>query len=178
MSFLPLADLSSVEPSLATSGLPVVGQAAEPAVVRNGSPAAQQAYQEGLDFEQVLVNELAQELTATVSSSGTDSSGDDGSDDDSDDDSSGLLGSDPASSGYESMIPDALTTAIMSAGGTGLALQLAQAIDPSAFAGHGDSGTSVTPAGSGSSAAPAGSGTPAAQQTATNDAGSSGGETQ
>ena len=34
----------------------------------NGSAAAKQAYAEALEFEQVLVNELAQQLTATVSS--------------------------------------------------------------------------------------------------------------
>ncbi len=112
--------------------------------MRNGSTAAKQAYQQGLDFEQVLVNELAQELSSTVSSSGTDSSSSDGgSGDDSSGDSGGLLGSDAASSGYESMIPDALTSAIMSGGGTGLALQLAQSIDPSAFAKQGSSTTAA-----------------------------------
>ena len=137
MSFLPLSDLSSVDASLGTRALPVAGEATEPSVVRNGSTAAKRAYQEGLAFEQLLVNELAQELASTVSSSSSDASdgdgSDDGSDDGSGDSSSGLLGS-GAASGYESVIPGALTTAIMSAGGTGLALQFAQAIDPSAFA--------------------------------------------
>ncbi len=147
MSFLPLTDVTAPSASLGASGAAVVNQAAEPAVVRNGSAAAKQAYQQGLDFEQVLVNQLAQELASTVSSPGTDSSSGDGSDDDSDDGTSGLLGSDSATSAYESMIPDALTSAIMSGGGTGLALQLAKAIDPSAFAGQSQSAAAAQPTG-------------------------------
>jgi len=139
MSFPALTDLSSLAPS----GSPVINQATEPAAVRNGSPAAKQAYQEGLDFEQVLVNELAQELTSTVSSTATDASSGDGSGGDSADGTSGLLGSDAASAGYESMIPGALTSALISGGGTGLALQLAQAIDPAAFATHGGSASAT-----------------------------------
>jgi hypothetical protein len=148
MSFLPLTDVSSLGATASSNGLPVINQAAEPAAVRNGSAAAKQAYDEGLDFEQVLVNQLAQELTSTVSAGGSDSSdssdssGDDGSGG-SDSDSGGLLGSDAAAGGYESMIPGALTSAIMSAGGTGLALALAQSIDPSAFAGNGHSDTAA-----------------------------------
>jgi len=134
MSFTSLSNLSSLQPSLGSSGLPAINQAAEPALVRDGSTAAKQAYAEGLDFEEVLVNQLAQELASTVSNSDTDAADGDAADsDDSGSSTSGLLGSDPASSGYESMIPDALTSAVMSSGGTGLALSLAQAIDPSAF---------------------------------------------
>ena len=187
MSFLPSTDVTALGASLGASGVPVVNQAAEPAAVRNGSAAAKQAYQQGLDFEQVLVNQLAQELARTVSSSGSDPSNGNGSDAGSDDGTGGLLGSGSATSAYESMIPNALTSAIMSGGGTGLALQLAEAIDPSAFAGQSQSAaaaqrsatdhagaTGVTEAGATDQA-----GAPAVtQSSATNHAGASGGSKQ
>lgn len=107
-----------------TSNLPVINPATEPAQIRNGGAAAQKAYQVGLAFEQVLVNQLAQQLTATTGSpDGSSDSGSSGS-------GSGLMGSDPASSMYAQMVPDALTSGIMSAGGLGLAMQLARGIDP------------------------------------------------
>ena len=146
MSFLPLTNVTALDPSLSRGGVPIVSQAAVPAAVRNGSAAAKKAYQEGLEFEQVLVNQLAQELASTVSGSGSDPAGSDGSDSDgsdsdSGDASSGLLGPGSANSAYQSMIPNALTSAIMSGGGTGLALALAKGIDPSAFAPHASGGS-------------------------------------
>ena len=48
---------------------PPIDQALLPASVRNGTPAAKQAYQTGLAFEQMLVDQLSQELAATASSS-------------------------------------------------------------------------------------------------------------
>jgi len=148
MSLLPSTDVTALNASLGSSAPPVVNQAAVPAVVRNGSAAAKQAYRQGLEFEQVLVKQLAQELASTVStpsagdsSGASDGDGGDGSDGDAGDGSGGLLGSGSATSAYESMIPDALTSAIMSAGGTGLALQLARAIDPTAFASQATGGS-------------------------------------
>ncbi len=79
------------------------------------------------------MQELTQELASTVTSPGTDSSDStDGSSDSSDSSgsSSGLLGSDPSTSAFASMIPTALTQSIMSGGGVGVADQLARAIDP------------------------------------------------
>jgi Rod binding domain-containing protein len=112
-----------------TSNLPPINPALEPAEIRHGGAAAQRAYQVGLAFEQVLVDQLAQQLTATTGdpSSSSDSGTSDGSSSGS---SSGLMGSDPASSMYAQMVPQALTTGVMSAGGVGLALQLAKGIDP------------------------------------------------
>jgi hypothetical protein len=106
--------------TLPASSLPPINAASEPASVRNGPPAAKQAYQEALGFEQLLVDQLSQQLAATVSSS------------DSADGSSGggIMGSDPSTGAYASLIPQALSSGIMSAGGTGVALQLAQALDP------------------------------------------------
>ena len=114
------------------TALPPVNPALEPADIRNGNAQAKQAYQEALGFEDVLMSQLTQELASTVSSPSDDSSSDgsDGSDDSSDDSSGGILGSDPSTSAFASMIPTALTSALMSNGGVGIAAQLAQAIDP------------------------------------------------
>ena len=110
--------------SMPTSTLPLIDPATEPAAVRNGDQKAKNAYQTGLSFENVLVNQLAQQLAATVP-------GLDGSDDD------GLGGTSSDSSGssgglgaYSSLLPQTLATSIMSGGGTGIAMQIATSIDP------------------------------------------------
>lgn len=111
----------SSDPS--TAGLPPINQANEPAAIRNGDASAKKAYEVGLSFEQVLVDQLTQELASTA----TDSSDSDSSDSSG---ASGLMGGDPASSAYASMLPQTLTSSIMSGGGTGIAMQIAQSIDP------------------------------------------------
>jgi hypothetical protein len=113
--------------SIDTSTLPPINPALEPASVRNGDQAAKKAYQVGLAFEQVLVDQLSQQLAATAGDSSDSSNG---SGDGSSSSSSGLMGSDPASSMYSQMLPQALSSSVMSAGGLGLAAQLAAAIDP------------------------------------------------
>ena len=122
----------------ATGGaaLPASGAAASPATAGSGSTAAKQAYAEGLQFEQVLVNELAQQLTDSISSGSGSGSGSDSTDssdgtDGGGDAGSGLLGSDPATSLYTSLVPQALSSAVMSSGGIGIAAEIARAIDPS-----------------------------------------------
>lgn len=132
-----MSALSSV--SLGTS-LPVtstapVDPATEPESVRNGNQAAKNAYQTGLAFENILVNELAQQMTATVPGLSGDDDGLGGSSSDDSGDSSsdatgGLTGSDSGISAYSSLLPQALTSSIMSGGGTGIAMQIAQSIDP------------------------------------------------
>src|SRR5947209_6752004 len=112
--------------TIANSNLPPINEALQPAQIRNGGASAQRAYQVGLAFEQVLVDQLSAQLTATT---GDSSSSDTGSSDGSTG-SNGLMSSDPASSMYAQMLPQALTTGIMSAGGVGLAMQLARGIDP------------------------------------------------
>ncbi|HTP19666.1 MAG TPA: hypothetical protein VMJ65_08685 [Solirubrobacteraceae bacterium] len=124
------------------STLPPIDAANEPADIRNGNSAAQKAYQEALGFEDILVQQLTQELASTVTSPGGDGSGDDGSGDSSSDSSGGILGSDPSTSAFASMIPTALTQSIMSSGGTGIAEQLAQAIDPAIGTPQGEATTS------------------------------------
>jgi len=122
-----------------TPGLPAINQADLPASVRSGNTQAKNAYAEGLEFEQVLVQQLTQQLSNTVSASDpTDSSdpsdpsdssdGTDGSDAGT---SAGLLGSSSPASAYSSLIPQALTDSIISGGGLGVAQEIAQAIDPS-----------------------------------------------
>lgn len=117
---------SPISSGLSTSGLPPINPANEPAAIRNGDANAKKAYQTGLSFEQLLVNQLTQELASTA----TDSSGD--SSDSSGDSSgaSGLMGGDAASSAYANMLPQTLTSSIMSGGGTGIAMQIAKSIDP------------------------------------------------
>ena len=108
------------------SSLPPVDQALLPQSVRDGSPAAKKAYETALGFEQILVSQLSQELAATASGSGVDG----GSGGGSSDGSSGLMGSDPATSMYSQLLPQALTSSVMAAGGLGIAQQLAGALDP------------------------------------------------
>lgn len=112
--------------------LPPISPALEPAAIRNGNQTAKHAYQVGLAFEQMLVDELSQQLTATT---GSDGSADGSSDPTSGGSSSGsstgsIMGSDPASSTYAQMLPGALASGVMSAGGLGIAAQVAQGIDP------------------------------------------------
>jgi Rod binding domain-containing protein len=118
---------SPISSAPSTSGLPPINPANEPAAIRNGDADAKNAYQTGLSFEQLLVNQLTQELASTATDSSGDSSGD-GSGDSSG--ASGLMGGDAASSAYANMLPQTLTSSIMSGGGTGIAMQIAKSIDP------------------------------------------------
>jgi hypothetical protein len=125
------AALPTTSASMPTSTLPLMDPATEPAAIRNGDQKAKNAYQTGLAFENVLVNELAQQLSATVP--GLDGS-DDGlggtSDDSSDSGSSGGVGGAGGLGAYSSLLPQTLTSSIMSGGGTGIAMQIAKSIDP------------------------------------------------
>jgi Rod binding domain-containing protein len=121
--------MSVTVPGISGGAVPPINQANQPSVIRNGDATAKKAYQVGLSFEQVFVDQLTQELAATA----TDSSGDgssDGSDSGDSSGASGLMGGDAASSAYANMLPQTLTSTIMSGGGTGIALQIAKAIDP------------------------------------------------
>jgi Rod binding domain-containing protein len=115
--------LSAVGSSLTTTPLPAADYANEPESIRNGGAAAKSAYQTGMAFENVLLNELTQQMAATTDDS-SDGLGVSGSTDAS-------TGSDAlSSSAYSSLIPQTLSQSIMSSGGTGLAMQIAQGIDP------------------------------------------------
>jgi hypothetical protein len=125
------AALPATSASMPAGTVPLIDPANEPAAIRNGDKKAQDAYKTGLAFENVLVNELAQQLSATVP--GLDGS-DDGlggtSDDSSDAGSTGGVGGAGGLGAYSSLLPQTLTTSIMSGGGTGIAMQIAKSIDP------------------------------------------------
>lgn len=113
------------------NSLPPIDPALVPAAVRNGDQQAKQAYQTGLAFEQMLVDELSQQLTATAGADGgSDGSDGSGGSDGGSDGSSGIMGSDPASSTYAQLLPTALSNGVMSAGGLGVAAQIAGSLDP------------------------------------------------
>ncbi len=88
-----------------------------PASVRQAGPQAQQLYATALQFEQLLVEQLAQGLQSTDGSS--DGSSGDGSSDGSSDGTSAL---------YSQMLPGALAQGISGAGGLGLANELYQSL--------------------------------------------------
>ncbi|MGH2864697.1 MAG: hypothetical protein ACRDJX_05550 [Solirubrobacteraceae bacterium] len=97
-----------------SSPLPVVNQATEPEWVRKGSAATQKAYQSALSFEETLVEQLSQTLASTSGLSG-ESEAESGAEEDS---------SSAGDSQISSMLPQALTTSVMDAGGLGLAAQM------------------------------------------------------
>jgi len=96
--------------SLPAAGLPPIDRAQLPADVRTASPERKDAYEAGLGFERLLVQQLSQSLT---------------------DSARDALGGD---SPYASLLPDALTGGLMDAGGLGLARQLTDAIAPAEVA--------------------------------------------
>jgi hypothetical protein len=110
------------------SGLPATDYLNEPYAIQHGDKAAKAAYAEGVGFEQVFVNQLTQQLTATLTDS-SDSS-DSGDSSDSSDGSSDATSA-TAGGPYSSLLSSALTQGVMSSGGAGgLAMQLAESIDP------------------------------------------------
>jgi hypothetical protein len=127
-----MSNAISATSSLPVSNLPLLDPDQEPVSVRNGDQKAKNAYATGVAFENVLVSELAQQLTATVP-------GLDGSDDglggttDSSDGSAGSTGGVGGSGGlgaYASLLPQTFANSITSGGGTGIAMEIARSIDP------------------------------------------------
>jgi Rod binding domain-containing protein len=115
--------------------LPTVNQTLEPAWVRKGSAATQKAYETALAFEQMLVEELSQSLTATSGLGGE--SGAEG------ESSEGSAGGGGASGPLASMLPQALTSGVMSAGGLGLAAQMTRQLAGAAAHGAGEGGATT-----------------------------------
>lgn len=104
-------------------GLPIVSDTLLPAAVRDGSTADKQDYKSALGFEQMLVGQLVQTMT------GGDTGGDAAP---ADDDDSALDTANPLTTGpMASQMQDALTSAVMSAGGLGLAGQIYKGMRPS-----------------------------------------------
>ena len=137
-----------------SSGLPVSNQALEPGWVRRGSPSTQKAYAAALSFESTLVEQLSRSLTASSGLGGE----------------PGGEGESPApggegapgaqSSPISSLLPQALTSGVMSAGGLGLAAQLTRELQgPHGAADAAASGATGAPSG-GTSAPSSATGAP------------------
>ncbi|HLL92718.1 MAG TPA: hypothetical protein VK252_07235 [Solirubrobacteraceae bacterium] len=130
-------------------GLPAVNQALEPDWVRHGSASTQKDYEAALAFEQTLVEQLSQSLTAGSGLEGESSQegeagGESGS--------SSLGGGD---SQLSSLLPQALTGGVMHAGGLGLAAQLTQELAGSEGAQQARAAGGTAPiAGAGATAGP------------------------
>jgi Rod binding domain-containing protein len=137
------SDSGSLASIGANAGIPSLNVADIPADIRSGNKQAQQAYSEGLAFEQVLVNELTTQMANAMGSDSLDPTAD--SSDGSSTSSSGLLGG-ASSSAYASMIPSALTSSIMDGGGLGLAEEFAKTIDPALSDPTADSSSSTSSA--------------------------------
>jgi Rod binding domain-containing protein len=144
MSAILGSSLTSYDPALTSSSVPAINQANEPAEIRNGNAQAKQAYQEALSFENILMQQLTQQLADTVTSPGGASSDSGDGSDSSDSSSGGILGSDPSTNAFASLIPTALTQSVMSGGGVGVADQLARAIDPEIGTPQGTASSSST----------------------------------
>jgi Rod binding domain-containing protein len=115
----------SLTPASGPAGAPVVTQASEPAWVRKGTAATQQDYATALGFERVLVEQLTKSMAATAGLGG-ESSEEGGSEGE-------TSGSAAGSGEISTMLPQALATGVMNAGGLGLASQITrdmQAVAP------------------------------------------------
>jgi Rod binding domain-containing protein len=119
----------SATTSLPASTLPLMDPANEPASIRNGDQKAKNAYQTGMAFENVLVNELAQQMTATVPGLDGSDDGLGGTTDSGDSGDSGSTGG-VGLGAYASLLPQTLANSIASGGGTGIAMEIAKSIDP------------------------------------------------
>jgi hypothetical protein len=105
---------------MSTAGLPPIDPTFEPASVRTGSPAVQKAYASALDFESMLVQQLSQSLTQTSGLGGEGESGAEAGGEG----RGGGAGGDPITAQLSSLLPQSLTTSVMSHGGLGMAQQL------------------------------------------------------
>jgi Rod binding domain-containing protein len=131
----------SLSPVTGSAGAPAVNQALEPAWVRHGSTATQQAYASALAFEQTLVEQLSQSLASTSGLDGESSEGGSSSE------AGGSEGAGASSSPISSMLPQALAAGVMHGGGLGLAAQLTHDLEKAGGAtqAHTSGGTAPTP---------------------------------
>jgi hypothetical protein len=123
----PLEAAAGAASPQAGGGLPVVNQALEPEWVRHGSAATQKAYTSALAFEQTLVEQLSQSLAATGGIDGEGSSEGESSEEGGGTASEG--GGQAGNSQLSSMLPQALSSGVMHAGGLGLAAQLTREME-------------------------------------------------
>jgi Rod binding domain-containing protein len=146
----------SLPPVTGSTGAPAVDQALEPAWVRHGSTATQQAYSSALAFEETLVEQLSQSLASTSGLSGESSEGGSSSE------AGGSEGAGASSSPISSMLPQALAAGVMHAGGLGLAAQLTHDLENAGGATQAHNGGAAAPATSAGAGVPA-NGTPSTQ---------------
>ena len=93
-------------------GLPTISDMQLPADVRNGSAKDKQTYKTAMGFEQMLVGQLVQTMAGSDAATGGD-------------DEEGGGTTNPLASGpFASQMQDALSSALMGAGGLGLAGQI------------------------------------------------------
>jgi len=93
------------------AGLPVRTPALEPAWVRHGSATVKKEYAAALQFEQMLLTQLASSVAKSAEPGGEGSEAEGAS-------------SEPGASVYSSMLPQALASGVLSGGGLGLAAEL------------------------------------------------------
>ena len=100
--------------------------------MRKGDQKAKNAYATGVAFENVLVSELAQQMTATVPGLNGSDDGLGGTTGSSDGraGSSGGVGGSGGLGAYASLLPQTLANSITGGGGTGIAMEIAKSIDP------------------------------------------------
>jgi Rod binding domain-containing protein len=100
---------------------PIIGSSVLPAEVRNGTEQDKKDYKTALSFEQMLVGQLVQSMVGADGSTGADSTDSD-SDDGDDTDTTPV---NPLADGpYATQLQDALTSALTSGSGLGLAAQI------------------------------------------------------
>jgi Rod binding domain-containing protein len=92
-------------------GLPTISDLQLPAAVRNGGEKDKQTYKTAMGFEQMLVGQLVQTMAGSDAATG---GGEDG----------GGTANPLASGPFASQMQDALSSALMGAGGLGLAGQI------------------------------------------------------
>lgn len=127
-------------------GLPVRAPALEPAWVRQGSAAVQKQYAAALQFEQMLVAQLAGSLTQNGELGSGSSGEEDGTQ------------SEPGASVFSSMLPQALASGVVSGGGLGLAAELTRELAGTAAGETTQATRDTSAAGQGAAPAPAPSG--------------------
>jgi len=101
----------SAQDAAASSAIPPVARALEPTWIRNGSAQVQREYALGLEFEQLLVRQLATSLTEN-GEAGTEGETEGGGE--------------ASSSVLKSMLPGALADGVTAGGGLGLAAEMAR----------------------------------------------------
>lgn len=107
--------------------LPPSAAASEPSWVRGGSEAVQHAYQEGVGFEEMLLERLTQGLAGSAGLGGEGAEGEGEEGGSLGESAAGGAGLESAGSGLiSSVLPGTLAESVVAGGGLGLADQMAE----------------------------------------------------